>query len=109
MVISAFFVSAIILIAINFQNSTVVFAQGETDFKKIFLQNCARCHGADGKSQTEIGIKLETPDLTQNRIKKRSKSKLIKVITKGDGEMPAFGKKISKEEISGLADFIKTL
>lgn len=108
-IISVFIVVALFLFVINFNKTSVVTAKEEIDIKKIYLQNCARCHGADGKSQTELGIKLQSPDLTLKRIKKRSNSRVVKTITKGDGDMPAFGKKLSKEEINGLADFIKTL
>lgn len=74
--------------------------------KQLYLRNCARCHGADGKSQTEAGKSMDAPDLTDV---KPSVKKSVRVITSGDGEMPAFGKKLKKSEIVALANYVRTL
>lgn len=74
--------------------------------RKLYLNNCARCHGADGKSQTELGKLNDAPDLTQKRA---SQKRAISVITHGTDEMPGFGKKLSKAEIASIAAYIRTL
>ncbi len=74
--------------------------------KELYLRNCARCHGADGKSQTELGKTLDAPDLTEE---KHSTKKTIRVITNGDSEMPAFGKRLKKTEIAALAKYVRSL
>ncbi|MDQ6785366.1 MAG: cytochrome c [Acidobacteriota bacterium] len=71
---------------------------------KLYINNCARCHGADGKSQTELGRLNDAPDLTQ---KKASRRRAISVITHGADSMPAFGKKLSKAEIASLVNYIR--
>ncbi len=74
--------------------------------EELFLRNCARCHGADGKSQTALGKSLDAPDLAAH---KHSLKKNILIITNGDGEMPAFGKKLKKADIAALAKYVRSL
>lgn len=74
--------------------------------RDLYLRNCARCHGADGKAQTELGRKLDAADLTAF---KTSVKKNIKVITRGGDDMPAFGKKLKKSDISALANYVRGL
>jgi mono/diheme cytochrome c family protein len=77
--------------------------------QELFIRNCARCHGADGQGDTNLGRSLDTPDLTDaERQKKWSKSKLERLIQKGRGPMPAFGKKLKKKEISVLITYVQT-
>ncbi len=74
--------------------------------KELFMLNCARCHGADGKSQTKLGKSMDAPDLTAH---KHSLKKNIRIITNGDDDMPAFGKKLKKAEIAALAKYVRSL
>lgn len=74
--------------------------------KALYARNCARCHGADGKSQTELGQTLDAPDLTAH---KTSVKRSVQVITKGVGGMPAFGKKLKKADITALANYVRSL
>jgi len=77
--------------------------------RTLFLNNCARCHGADGKSQTELGRLNDSPDISSGRARKKSAAKLTQLITKGKGSMPGFGKKLTREQISGLANHVRGL
>jgi len=53
----------------------------------LYLQNCARCHGADGKAQTALGKRLQADDLTASSA---STARIIRTITNGRGDMPSF-------------------
>ena len=76
--------------------------------KTAFLRNCARCHGADGLGQTELGRKLDVPDLvTEGRSLSSAKAK--RIIANGKSDMPAFGKILTKKQISSLAAYIRKL
>jgi cytochrome c oxidase cbb3-type subunit 3 len=76
--------------------------------KTLFKAKCARCHGPDGRGQTVMGKMLGAPDFTdKNWWKIHEKENLVEPITNGDGDMPAFGKKLSKAEISLLADYVR--
>lgn len=77
--------------------------------RTLFAQNCARCHGANGKAQTPRGRKLEADDLTGPEAKGLSNAKIIRTITNGRGEMPRFGKKLTAAQIKSLAAYIRSL
>ena len=77
--------------------------------RDLFLNNCARCHGADGKSQTELGKLNDTPDISGGKARKMSGAKITQLITKGKGSMPGFGKKLTKPQIKSLANYIRGL
>jgi len=69
----------------------------------LFKQYCARCHGEDGTGNTPKGKQLRARDFTDSEFQDaKSDGDLIKTVTKGGEDMPAFGKKLSKEEIEGL-------
>jgi mono/diheme cytochrome c family protein len=76
--------------------------------REIFIANCARCHGADGLGETEQGRKLDVPDLRE-KAKHDSTAKIVRVVTNGRDDMPAFGKKLSRKEISSLAAYLRKL
>ncbi len=78
--------------------------------KALFEEKCARCHGADGRGRTTLGEMLSAPDFTDERFwgEDKSERRLVNSITAGKGEMPAFGKKLSKRDIGGLADYVRS-
>ena len=82
------------------------------DGATIFNQNCAPCHGKDGKAKTPIARKLGVKDLTQSTTSDRQIEEQIREGKKGaDGklQMPSFGDKISAEQIKLLIRFVKDL
>jgi len=76
--------------------------------KNLYVSNCARCHGSDGRGQTEQGRKYDVPDLVVEA-KHASSSKLKRIITNGKEDMPAFGKKLTKNQINALASYVRKL
>lgn len=89
-------------------NLTVENIEKPSAARDLYLKNCARCHGADGKSDNELGRKLDAPDLTANHAQKMKERKIVGVITYGEDEMPAYGKKLSKAEIKSLARYVRS-
>ena len=77
--------------------------------RSLYVQNCARCHGSNGKSQTALGQKLEADDLTSADTKAKSSARLIRQITNGRGDMPGFKKKLTAAQIRSIADYIRRL
>lgn len=63
----------------------------------IYSKNCARCHGAQGVKDSR------TPNLQTIPL---NKEELVNSITNGKNYMPAFGKKLSADDISNVADLI---
>lgn len=76
--------------------------------RELFQKNCARCHGADGKSATELGKLFDSPDLTDGRIQRLSRKRMANSISRGKGGMPAFKKKLSSKEIASLVNYVRS-
>jgi mono/diheme cytochrome c family protein len=75
----------------------------ESHPSETFLQYCAKCHGEDGKAQTPKGKQLKAQNFTDEEFQKeKSDAELIKTVTKGGMDMPAFGKKLTPEQIQSL-------
>jgi len=77
--------------------------------RSLYLNNCARCHGADGKSETELGRLNDAPDISGGKARKKSIAKLTQLITQGKGSMPAFGKKMTKAQITNIVAYVRGL
>ena len=78
--------------------------------KSLYAQNCARCHGLDGRGQTDLGALYGASDLSDpKRLSRQSDKRLASVIMNGRAGMPAFSKKLSKEEVASLVAFVRTL
>lgn len=77
--------------------------------RALYLKNCARCHGADGKGDTETGKRLDTPDLTSEYSKTLTAKKISRVISKGKEDMPGFDKKLKAKDIASLVAYVRSL
>jgi len=77
--------------------------------RSLYLQNCARCHGANGKAQTKLGKSVEADDLTSRDVKKTSTGRIARTIARGRGDMPAFAKKLSPKQIASIASYVRSL
>jgi mono/diheme cytochrome c family protein len=78
------------------------------DTKKLFKQNCVKCHGADGAGETAFGQIVGAADFTDSEWQKRVDDKrLINSMTYGRGQMPPFGKKFTKEQIISLLAYVR--
>jgi len=74
----------------------------------IFNASCSSCHGADG-SGTPLGKSLKVRDLHAPEVRSMGAGALSEVITKGRGNMPAFGNKLSEADIAKLVKYVRTL
>ena len=77
---------------------------------EMFKDRCARCHGEDGRGQTVIGQMVGAPNFTDETWwnEEKGERRFVRTITEGKGEMPAFGKKLTRSEIRALAAYVKT-
>lgn len=72
--------------------------------------HCSVCHGDDGKGQTEQGRKKKARNLTNAKWQDTiDDARIVKSITKGHDEMPAFSKKLTEPEIKALAAEVRSL
>ncbi len=81
--------------------------------KALYEKECTKCHGADGKGQTKMGVKLGAKDYTdpkvQDALKDDEAVKAIKEGLKKDDKTlmkPAEG--LSDDQIKGLVAYMRT-
>ena len=86
--------------------STFSVAQSGGD---TFKAKCAMCHGADGKGDTAMGKTLKLRDLGSADVQKQSDADLTGIITNGKDKMPKYDGKLTKDQISDVVKFVRTL
>jgi mono/diheme cytochrome c family protein len=70
--------------------------------RAVYSEHCARCHGPDGRGRTRMGETVEPPDLSDPAWLRAS-------VAKGLGQMPAFRKKLSRQDIAASVAYVRTL
>jgi len=73
--------------------------------RTLYVQNCARCHGANGKADTALGRKYDADDITGGV----SVNKVVRIVTNGKGHMPSFKKRLSAAQIAQIASYVNSL
>ena len=77
--------------------------------QQIFVENCSRCHGPDGSSNTFIGHRWHIPDLRSEPVQKLSIEQRITIITHGKNNMPAHEKRLTADEIKLVEGYVREL
>jgi mono/diheme cytochrome c family protein len=83
--------------------------------KRNWANNCAQCHGPDGKANTKMGKTLNAKDLTDPSVQASfTDAKAAEVIKNGVKEngkttMKAFAGKLTDDEIKALVAYVRTL
>ncbi len=75
----------------------------------LFAGKCAACHGKAGDAESAMAKKMNIKPLSSPEVQKKSDTDLTKVITKGEGKMPAYEGKLSADQIKSLVAYIRTL
>uniref|UniRef100_A0A7S1ESS4 Cytochrome c-553 n=1 Tax=Timspurckia oligopyrenoides TaxID=708627 RepID=A0A7S1ESS4_9RHOD len=92
-------------LSILFGFTSPSFAQDQSTGSKIFESNCAACHLGGGNILPFARSKtLKTNALKKNNLYEHDS--LVSFIKSGKGSMPAYGEKLSSEELDSVADFI---
>jgi mono/diheme cytochrome c family protein len=79
----------------------------QVDAPGIFAENCATCHGKDGRAKTFHGRMVWAQNFTDPRWQ-ATNEEIISAIKTGPKAMPAFEKKLSQAEIESLAAYVST-
>jgi cytochrome c6 len=105
--------AALLLLAVAVQLNGLAlpgWSQKAPDAGALFAKNCASCHGRDGSSKTFKAKFNHARNLTDSEWQTTvSDERLFNSITNGRGHMPAWGKKLSEEEINSLVSFVRRL
>ena len=73
-----------------------------------YKTNCASCHGPDGRGSA-VGKSLHAADFHSAQVQQQSDDQLAGVIGEGRGNMPAFGTRLTKDQINALVKYVRTL
>lgn len=75
----------------------------------LFNTHCAKCHGTDGKAQTQQGKATGARDFNSPRWKARtSVEEAAAAIRDGYEEMPSYKKRFTAAQIQALAEYSKS-
>jgi len=78
--------------------------------RAVYEARCTRCHGADGAGKTRMAEIVEPPDMSDPAWqRRRSNARMSASVSKGRGQMPAFRKKLSRQEIAAVIAYVRTL
>jgi mono/diheme cytochrome c family protein len=104
-----------ILIIAAIALATFAFSVRAADPKTNWTNNCAQCHGKDGRADTKMGRQLSAKDLTDPKVQaaftdaKATQSIKEGVKQNGKTTMKAFAGKLTDEEIKALVAYVRTL
>jgi mono/diheme cytochrome c family protein len=85
------------------------YPKDQVDAPGLFAENCATCHGRDGRAKTFHGWLLGAQNLTDAHWQTATAdAEIIRAIKTGPKLMPAFQKKLSAAEIEALAAHVRT-
>ena len=73
-----------------------------------YKTNCVSCHGQDGRGSA-VGKSLHAADFHSAQVQKQSDAQLAGVVAEGRGNMPAFGTRLSTDQIDALVKYIRSL
>jgi mono/diheme cytochrome c family protein len=81
----------------------------KVDARGLFVENCATCHGQDGRAKTFHGWLVGAQNFTAPEWRSETQvADAVQSIEKGPGAMPAFASKLSQPEIEALAEYVLT-
>lgn len=77
--------------------------------RPIFAESCAKCHHEDGAGglYEEDGRSLRVPSLREGRAVSHTDARYVRQITNGGDGMPAFGDRLSPQQIDELVRFVR--
>jgi cytochrome c6 len=82
---------------------------------RTWKAKCASCHGAEGKGDTEQGVKMKLPDMTKPQWQKENSDEKMKqailngVKKEGTEGMDSYKDVLSPEQVDGLIAYIRSL
>lgn len=87
--------------------ATSAFAQASG--ADTYKARCAMCHGADGTANTPAGKLFKAAAFSDPAIVKIPDADRAVVVKNGKNKMPAFGDKLSADQIAAVLAYIRSL
>jgi mono/diheme cytochrome c family protein len=85
------------------------YPKDKVDAHALFNENCAKCHGMDGRARTFHGRLVGAQNFTDAKWRTNvTDEEMSDAIKKGPKAMPAFGKKLSQAEIDALVAYVRS-
>ena len=85
------------------------YPEARVNARGLFVENCATCHGQDGRAKTFHGWLVGAQNFTDRQWRgETTEGEIIHAIKTGPKAMPAFGKKLSEAEIKALAAYVQS-
>jgi mono/diheme cytochrome c family protein len=83
---------------------------GARSAAELYAKNCVSCHGRDGRARTFKGKLKHARDLADSEWHARvSDERIFNSLMNGKGKMPAYGKRLSEQEIDSLVSYVRAL
>ncbi len=79
------------------------------DVAALYKTKCQSCHGADGKGDTPVGVKLGARDFHAPEVAKASDAEWVKITQLGKSKMPGYQGKLTDDQIKQLVAYIRSL
>ena len=77
--------------------------------ERLFKNQCASCHSGNGSSSSQIARRQGMRDLRDPAVQALTDKELLNIISDGKGHMPAYGKYLQPEQLSGLVRYLREL
>jgi mono/diheme cytochrome c family protein len=83
------------------------YPQDKVDARALFNENCAKCHGLDGRAKTFHGRLVGAQNFTDEKWRANvTDAEMSDAIKRGPEAMPAFREKLSQAEIDALVAYV---
>jgi mono/diheme cytochrome c family protein len=94
------------VLTLFFSNALAGRVDAQRSGAAVYSQNCARCHGADGRAQTAKGRETQAVDFTSDDWSPDADHDARRVAN-GKGSMPPFKNKLTTTEINAVVQYIR--
>ena len=85
-------------------------AVAEPDGKQLYQQNCAKCHGENGRANTLRGWLVFAKNLSKPKWQNNaSDEEILEAIQQGPGAMPAYAEKLNADEQQAVLQYVRGL
>jgi mono/diheme cytochrome c family protein len=75
----------------------------------IYKAKCSACHAVSGAGDTMLGKNMKLRALGSPDVQKQSDQELTAIISRGKNRMPAYDRKLSKDQIAAVVKHIRSL